>query len=147
MIFTSGYLFSIVAVNYLFTVVPSIGVFQPVSIIVGVIFILRDFAQREIGHWVLPVMLVGGVISWFMAAPFVAVASVTAFLLSEGIDWAVYTISGRPLKDRILLSSAISTPVDSAVFLLMIGFFGWVTFGVMVASKMLSALLVWVKMK
>lgn len=141
------YLVSIVLVNYLFTVVPSISAWQPVSLLVGIIFILRDLAQREIGHWVIPVMLVGGVISYFMASPFVAVASVTAFLVSELIDWAIYTVSNKPLKDRILLSSTVSTPIDSAVFLLMIGFFGWVTFAVMVVSKMVSALVVWRLMK
>jgi len=145
--FSVIYLVSIVVVNYLFTIVPSIGVFQPVSILVGLIFIFRDFAQREIGHWVIPVMLAGGVISYFMADPFVAVASVAAFLISEGIDWTVYTISGRPMRDRILLSSTVSTPIDSAVFLLMIGFFSWVTFAVMVVSKMVSALVVWWSMK
>jgi len=137
------YLVSIVAVNFLFTVVPSIGVFQPVSIIVGLIFIFRDFAQREIGHWVIPVMLLGGGISWFMADPFIAMASVTAFMISELIDWLIFTVSKRKLKDRVLLSSAVSTPIDSAVFLLMIGFFGWITFVVMVASKMLFAVVIW----
>ena len=137
------YLVSIVAVNFLFTVVPSIGVFQPVSIIVGLIFIFRDFAQREIGHWVIPVMLLGGGISWFMADPFIAMASVTAFMISELIDWLIFTVSKRKLKGRVLLSSAVSTPIDSAVFLLMIGFFGWITFVVMVASKMLFAVVIW----
>ena len=137
------YLISIVAVNYLFTVIPSIGVWQPVSAVVGLIFVFRDLAQRQIGHMVLPVMLLGGALSYWLADPFVAVASVTAFLLSELVDWAVYTVSGRPLRDRILMSSALSTPVDSAVFLLMIGFFGWTTFAVMCISKMVGAMVVW----
>lgn len=140
------YLFSIVLVNYLFTIIPSIGIFQPVSLVVGLIFIFRDMAQRQIGHWVFPVMLLGGLLSYFLADPFVAIASVTAFLVSEVIDWAVYTIYKKPLRDRILLSSAISTPIDSAVFLLVLGFFGWTTFLVMVASKMVSVLIIWYKM-
>ena len=141
------YLSSIVIINYLFTIVPSISVWQPVSLLVGAVFILRDFAQREIGHRVIIIMLIGGVLSYYLASPFVAVASVAAFMLSELVDWAVYSLSGRPLKDRVLLSSIISTPIDSAVFLLMIGFFEWATFFVMVASKMLSATFVWWRLK
>lgn len=137
------YLFSIVLVNYLFTIIPSIGAWQPVSLVVGVVFILRDFSQREVGHKVILVMLLGGAISYFMASPFVAVASITAFMISEMVDWMVYTLSKKPLRQRILLSSALSTPVDSAVFLLIIGHFGWITFLIMVVSKMASALVVW----
>ena len=113
------------------------------SAVVGLIFVFRDLAQRQIGHMVIPVMLLGGALSYWLADPFVAVASVTAFLLSETVDWAVYTVSGRPLRDRILMSSALSTPVDSAVFLLMIGFFGWTTFAVMCVSKMVGSMVVW----
>ncbi len=141
------YMVSIVLVNYLFTIVPSIGIFQPVSILVGLIFVLRDFAQREIGHKVIFLMLLGGAISYFMADPFVAIASVTAFLISEGIDWLIYTTTKRPLKDRVLISSGVSTPIDSAVFLGMIGFLNWPTCLGMVGSKRVSALLVWWKWK
>ena len=56
------YLASIVSVNWLFTVVPPIGIWQPTSMIVGLTFIFRDLAQRKIGHWVIPVMLAGGAI-------------------------------------------------------------------------------------
>ena len=57
------------------------------------IFILRDFAQREIGHKVLGAMAVGAVLSYFMADPFVAFASVVAFMISELVDWVVYTFT------------------------------------------------------
>tara|TARA_Y100000310_G_C20489382_1_gene718434 strand:- start:180 stop:461 length:282 start_codon:yes stop_codon:yes gene_type:complete len=92
-------------------------------------------------------MLIGGVISYFMADPFVAVASITAFLVSEGVDWGVYTITKRPLKDRILLSSAIGTPIDSIIFTAMIGIMNPMNVIVMTASKMVSALLVWIGLR
>ena len=82
-----------------------------------------------------------------MADPFVAVASAVAFAISELTDWAIYTVYKKPMKDRVLLSSAISTPVDSAVFMLMLGFFSWYGLVIMVASKMLGALIVWYKLK
>lgn len=141
------YLVSIVSVNWLFTVIPPIGIWQPTSMIVGLTFIFRDLAQRKIGHWVFPVMLVGGAISYVMADPFVAIASVTAFLISEVVDWIVYTFTKRPLRDRILWSSAVGTPIDSIVFTAMIGILSPMNVIVMTASKMVGAVAVWMSLK
>ena len=121
--------------------------FAPMSLLVGFIFVWRDMAQREIGHRVLLAMGVGAILSYLLADPFVAFASVIAFIISEMIDWAIYTYTNKPLRDRILYSSAISTPIDSAVFMLMLGFFSWYGFIVMVVSKMLGAVVVWHKLK
>jgi uncharacterized PurR-regulated membrane protein YhhQ (DUF165 family) len=149
--YSLAYVVSIVAVNIGFVYIPPVPLlgemFPPMSIIVGLIFILRDFAQREIGHKVLIAMAIGAVLSYFMANPFVAVASVVAFAISELVDWGVYTFTKRPLKDRILLSSALGTPVDSAVFLLILGFFSPIGFLLMTIAKMLSAILVWWRIK
>jgi uncharacterized PurR-regulated membrane protein YhhQ (DUF165 family) len=133
------YLVSIVLINIGFVHVPLIHGWPPMSLAVGLVFVLRDFAQREIGHKVLLVMLAGAVISFFMASPAVAVASCAAYLVSELVDWAVYTFSKRPLAQRVLLSSALGTPVDSAVFLGLIGFFSVGGVLLMTASKMLAA--------
>ena len=149
--YSLAYVVSIVAVNIGFVYIPPVPLlgemFPPMSIIVGLIFILRDFAQREIGHKVLIAMAIGAVLSYFMANPFVAIASVVAFAISELVDWGVYTFTKRPLKDRILLSSALGTPVDSAVFLLILGFFSPIGFLLMTIAKMLSAILVWWRIK
>ena len=88
-------------------------------------------------------MGVGAALSYLMADPYVALASLVAFLISELVDWYVYTFTGRPLSQRILLSSAISTPIDSAVFLEMIGHFSFVGFAMMTAAKMLAAGAIW----
>lgn len=138
----------IVTVNYGFSVVPLLplptgDMFPPMSLAVGFVFVARDYAQRVVGHWVIPAMLVAGAISWFMANPYIAVASVTAFAISEAMDWAVYTFLRRPFAQRVLWSSALGTPIDSAVFLGMIGAFSWTGVAVMTLSKMLGALLVW----
>ena len=146
--YTALYILLIVAVNYGFTVAPFVELpdgtkWPPMSLVVGLIFVLRDFAQREIGHRVLLAMLVGAALSYWMADPFVAIASAAAFLVSELADWAVYSFTGRPLSQRILLSSALGTPIDSAVFLGIIGHLNPVGVAVMTASKMLGALIVW----
>lgn len=146
--YTILYVALIVAVNYGFTVAPLVALpggemWPPISLAVGFVFIARDYAQREVGHRVIIAMLAAGVISYFMASPFVAVASVAAFLISEFADWAVYSFTGRSFARRVLLSSAVGTPIDSAVFLALIGQFSVIGVLAMTASKMLGALLVW----
>ncbi len=146
--YTLVYIALIVAVNYGFTVTPLVALpggekWPPMSLIVGFIFVARDFAQREIGHRVIIAMLAAGALSYIMADPFVAAASVAAFLFSEFADWAVYSFTGRPFADRVLLSSAVGTPLDSVVFLGIIGHLSVTGVIAMTASKMLGALVVW----
>ena len=113
------------------------------SLLVGFIFVARDFAQREIGSRVIIAMLVAALLSYLMADPFVAVASLVAFLISEFADWAVYTFTGRSFSQRVLISSAVGTPLDSIVFLGIIGHLSVVGVIAMTISKMLGALVVW----
>ena len=146
--FTVLYIALIVAVNYAFTQVPPITfadgtVWPPVSLVVGFVFVVRDFAQREIGHRVLLAMLAGAVLSYFMADPFVAVASAAAFAVSELADWTVYSFTKRSLSQRILYSSALGAPIDSIVFLYGIGLLSATGVAAMTLSKMVGALLVW----
>ena len=145
--FSLIYILSIVLVNIGFVYVPLIPLFDtmypPMTVVVGLIFILRDYAQKEIGHKVLGAMLIGGLLSYVMADPYVAVASLVAFIVSETVDWGVYTLTDKPLRQRILLSSLISTPIDSGLFLYMIGQFSLTATLVMFVSKMLGALAVW----
>ena len=141
------YVFTLVLVNYAFDVVPLLSLpggemWSPVALVVGFIFVIRDYAQREIGHMILPAMLLGGAISWLMATPAIALASVCAFMTGELVDWAVYTFTGRPFSQRVLLSSAIGTPLDSMVFMAMIGLFSIPSVIIMTASKMLGATVV-----
>lgn len=146
--YTIVYIALIVAVNYGFTVTPLVALpggekWPPISLLVGFIFVARDFAQREIGHRVIIAMLAAGALSYIMADPFVAAASVAAFLFSEFADWAVYSFTGRSFADRVLLSSAVGTPLDSVVFLGIIGQLSMAGVLAMTASKMLGALAVW----
>ena len=146
--FLTLYVLLIVAVNYAFTVVPLVKLpdgtmWPPVALLVGFIFVARDFAQREVGHKVLLAMLVGVAISYFMASPFVATASAVAFLISELADWAVYTYTKRPLSQRILFSSLLGAPIDSAVFLGILSLLTPVGIFAMSASKIIGALIVW----
>lgn len=145
---TALYIAMIVAVNYGFSVVPLVKLpdgtmWPPMSLLVGFVFVVRDFAQREIGHRVLLAMLVGAGLSWLMADPYVAIASATAFLVSEAADWGVYSFTRRPLHQRVLLSSLAGAPLDSAVFLAAIGHLSASGVVTMTASKLAGALIVW----
>ena len=141
--YSIAYVACILAVNIGFVYVPPMPLlgemWPPMSLLVGLIFVLRDFSQREIGHRVIGAMLIGALLSYYLADPFVAVASVVAFLISETADWLVYTWSKRPLHQRIVISSAVGTPLDSAVFLAMIGYFSIGGVILMTLSKMAGA--------
>ncbi len=146
--FTLLYIALIVAVNYGFSVVPLVKLpdgtmWPPLSLVVGFIFVVRDFAQREIGHRVLLAMLIGAALSYVMADPYVAVASAAAFLVSELADWLIYSLTKRPLSQRIIYSSLLSAPLDSAVFLFGIGHFSIAAVVTMTASKLVGAFIVW----
>ncbi len=146
--FSALYIVLIVLVNWGFTVVPLVDLpggdkWPPMSLVVGLIFVARDFAQREIGHRVIIAMLIAAGLSYVMASPFVAVASLSAFLISEFADWAVYSFTRRPFAQRVLLSSLVGTPLDSVVFLAVIGHLSFAGAAAMTASKMVGALVVW----
>lgn len=145
--FMLAYIGLVVLINIGFSYVPMVdlgfGLFSPMAILVGFVFVIRDFAQRQSGHYVLIAMAMAAALSFVMADPFVAVASVLAFVASEVTDWGIYTATKKPFHERVLYSSLISTPIDTAVFLLMISGFTTGTFILMIASKMVAAFLIW----
>ena len=141
------YVGTVVLLNVAFEIVPivetPIGPWPPAALLAGVVFIVRDFAQRAHGHWVLVAMLLGGAISYVAASPAIAVASVVAFAASEGLDWLVYTVlKRRTFGQRVVASSLLSTPLDSVIFLGMIGFLSPVSFVLMTLSKLVGLIIV-----
>jgi uncharacterized PurR-regulated membrane protein YhhQ (DUF165 family) len=145
--YASLYVANIVLVNWLFAVIPPVvlpggELWPPISLIVGFIFVIRDFAQRAVGHKVLFAMLLGTLVSYFMAGPEIALASMTAFLVGELFDWGVYSFTGRPFSQRIMLSSVVSTPIDTMVFLYCINMLGIGSVLIMTLSKLVGAFIV-----
>ncbi|QJD54371.1 hypothetical protein [Aminobacter phage Erebus] len=141
------YVASVVILNIGFSYVPLIptdfGLLSPMALVAGAVFVVRDYAQRSSGHYVLFAMMAAAVISYLLADPFVALASVAAFATSELADWALYTFTKKPFHQRVLLSSALSTPIDTVVFLYGISAFSVGTFVLMVLSKMVAAFVIW----
>ena len=142
-----AYVAAILVLNLAFSYVPMVdlgfGLFSPMAVLAGLVFVLRDYAQRQVGHWVLAGMAAGALLSFWMADPFVATASVAAFVVSEFGDWFLYTVTKKPFHQRVLISSVLATPIDTAVFLYLIEGMTVGTFVLMVAAKMVAALAIW----
>lgn len=151
------YVLLIPFVNWSFAHVPTVampdgGAWSPMAIVTGLILVVRDFAQREVGHAIFLPFVIGIVLSFVMAPPAIALASAAAFAISELVDWAIYTFSKKLLSARVLLSSAISAPLDSGVFwalasLTVAGVFTWSTVLTAVASKIAGAFVVYLLLK
>lgn len=144
---TALYVAAIVAVNWLFmTVAPwstPLGDLYLANIVVGFVFVLRDYAQRELKHFVLLATAAAGVLTWFMVDPAIAVASVGAFMLSETADWAIYSFTKRPLSQRILISSLFALPLDTLAFQYLANYLTPAAFAIEVASKAIGVMIVW----
>ena len=111
-------------VNWSFSWAPNITLpfapefgFNPVTIVTGLILVVRDFTQREMGHRVLGAMALGIGWSFYYAPASIAVASAAAFAIAELVDWALFTFTRLRLSSRVMLSSLIAAPVDTTVFL------------------------------
>lgn len=120
------------------------GSWHPFTVITGLVLVVRDFAQREIKHWIFGAMLIGLALSTLTAWPVIVVASGVAFLISETADWAVYTFSKRPLSQRIMISSTVSAPIDQLLFiylasLVVPGIFAWGSIVTGIVSKLVGA--------
>lgn len=96
------------------------GIMAPSGVLmVGIALVLRDLVQRRLGKiWSLVAIGIGALLSFWLAPAPLVVASTAAFLLSELVDFAVYT----PLQERRLIlavvaSSLVGLVVDSVVFL------------------------------
>ena len=150
-IWVGAYVAAIVLVNWLFTAIAPmatpLGDLYLANVVVGFIFVLRDYAQREIGHKILLATLAAGVLTYFMVDPAIAVASITAFVLSEMADWAIYSFTKRPLQSRILISSLVSVPLDTLAFQHLAGYLTPAAFTTEVLSKALGVAIVWYLLK
>ncbi len=125
----AAYLFTIVAANWLtarygfwpvgFGLAATAGTYAA-----GVAFVARDAVQDTAGRaTALVALAAGGVLSWFLATPQLAIASAVAFGLSELADMAIYT----PLRKRgyvraAVASNLVGSVVDTFVFLSLAGF-------------------------
>lgn len=129
MFYLIAYILTIPAANWAITTIGLVpvgfGLMAPAGVyFAGLAFTLRDLTQERMGKaWTLAAIGAGGILSLAVSDPFVAVASSSAFLVSELLDFAVYT----PLRRRgwlraVLASNVVGLVADSALFL-------WLAFG------------------
>lgn len=88
-------------------------------LMVGLALVLRDAVHEAGGiRAALAAIALGGIASWLFASPALVLASMTAFVLAELADLAVYTpLRCNRLMLAVLLSGIAGSLVDSAVFL------------------------------
>lgn len=97
------------------------GIMAPSGVLaIGLGFTLRDLVQRHLGVGYSVLAIVAGAGLSALLSPALALASGAAFLLSEGLDLAVYTpLQKRNLIGAVLASNVVGLVVDSVVFLLL----------------------------
>ena len=102
----------------LIPVAPSIMAPSGVPMI-GLALVLRDLVQRRLGaRWAIGAILAGAALSAALAPPALVVASSVAFLLSELVDFAIYTpLQRRRLVLAVVASGLVGLVIDSVLFL------------------------------
>jgi hypothetical protein len=95
------------------------GIMAPSGVLaIGAAFTLRDLVQRRLGRNVTIGAIVVGALLSASLSPALAMASGTAFLLSELLDLLVYTpLQRRHLVAAVVASNLVGLVVDSVVFL------------------------------
>lgn len=91
----------------------------------GFALLARDFVQRYGNRWIaIAAVLLAGGISWLLASPALALASVVAFLAAEFVDLGVYipVRNSKGFVPAAVVSNIISAPIDTVLFLFLAGF-------------------------
>jgi queuosine precursor transporter len=155
--YSLAYLASILFASLLFKFYPLIitvaeGVqFSFWTLWIGAWFVLRDYCQRELGHFVF-IPMITGVLILIVIDPSLAIASLLASSASELADWAIYTFTKKPFHQRILISSLVSAPVDTMIFFAAFDYFeiipgvsvfNWAAVALGVLSKLVAAVVVY----
>jgi len=125
----AAYIGSIIAANWMtatfglvpigFTLMVTAGTFAA-----GFALVARDWVQVSSGWKVVVIAIVAGAaLSVVTSTPAIAVASGIAFLVGELVDLGVFTpLRRRSLPAAVLSSSVVSAPVDTVLFLYLVGF-------------------------
>jgi hypothetical protein len=146
----TGFLLAIVAANWLTSTYGLINVgFGQVATAgtyaAGITFVLRDAIDDTLGRLgVLAAIGCGAALSFVVAAPQIALASMVAFTLAEICDYLIYT----PLRAHGYIRAALASNiagafVDTIVFLWIAGFPIWTSLpGQMIAKVAVTAIVV-----
>jgi queuosine precursor transporter len=122
MIWLVAYIGTIFAANWAlstFGVLPVGGLLIPAgTLFAGLAFTLRDLTQRVLGPRVVILAILAGAGVSALVSPRFAAASGIAFLVSEGLDFFVYTpLERRHWLGAVALSNTVGLVADSLLFL------------------------------
>lgn len=117
-----GYTGSILAANLATTAWPALAIgalsIPAGTLFAGLTFTLRDLLHDRFGpRGVLAAIALGSLLSWLLASPRIATASVLAFAVSEVLDSTVY--AALRTKSRLLAvagSNVVGLLVDTVLF-------------------------------
>ena len=101
------------------------GITAPSGVLmVGLALLLRDAVHETLGkYWALGAIGFGAILSFVLADPYIALASLVAFTVSELSDFAVYSkVRERSRELGVLASGVVGSVIDSVLFL-------WLAFG------------------
>jgi queuosine precursor transporter len=135
------YLVSILLANILvswFGIITVLGLSFPAgAIVIGVTFTIRDFVQQRWGKWSVWWWMFAASLITILFNQTIAIASFSAFVLSESLDWLLFTIWPGSFKRRVIMSNLISCPCDSI-------FFVWFAFGWLPEAMIGQTLVKWI---
>lgn len=127
MIYVAMYLTGILLANLLVVWLGIVNIgplyFPAGAVMIGLTFSFRDMVQRRYGKWQCWIWMVVASVITYLFNQQIAVASMSAFLISEGVDWAIYTYIGGSFRKRLIASNIFGVPLDSIVFVALA--FGW----------------------
>jgi uncharacterized PurR-regulated membrane protein YhhQ (DUF165 family) len=108
-----------------FGIVKCCGLVFPAGVVfIGLTFSFRDYVQRHWGDAACWIWMLAATGITYLFNPHIALASVSAFLISEGVDWFAFKVLKMPFRKRIYISNLFSCPLDSIIFVSIA--FGWV---------------------
>jgi hypothetical protein len=108
-------------------------------------FPLRDLVQRGGGRILgVVAIVVAALVSWWVSDPAIAIASGGTFLISESLDFLIYTpLQRRWFVPAVIASGIVAAVVDSLVFLKWAGIgYGHGELAGLVVAKLLIVTLV-----
>lgn len=140
------YLGSIILAN---TLVHTLGIvtvfgltFPAGAVMIGLTFSFRDILQQRHGKWGCWKWMAVALLVTFFFNQNIAVASITAFIVAESIDWAIFTYLKGSFSKRLIISNLFGTPIDSVVFVVLAFGWNWQAIWGQTVVKFLSGLLV-----
>jgi len=142
------YVLSVVLANTMVGILGESAAYIIPLVLIAVTMTTRDILHQTRKRWYMFFLIgVGSVLSYLLCVDFlpIAIASSSAFLASEIVDYIVFQNLKGSWATRAFISSVISSPIDSAVFITIAFGFNPILILVQTTLKIIGALwTIWV---